>query len=133
MPSSPGNTARGSSPGTLSYVDGVLTDGATLKLCRLRYVGSAHNWRFAIYRAGHDDYDESIFPTGLSIGTCEDALDTACDHYLGDRLACLVPLGCCGPGPGGCCCGTDVSGDAVVGPSEVVGQLGAGRRPGRGR
>ena len=38
-----------------------------------------------------------------------------------------------GPGPGGCCCGTDVSGDAVGGPSEVVGQLGAGRRPGRGR
>ena len=67
-----------------SYVDGVLPDGATLKLCRLRYVGSAHNWRFAIYRAGHDDYDESIFPTGLPIGTCEDALDTACGPYLGD-------------------------------------------------
>jgi hypothetical protein len=70
-----------------SYVDGVLPDGATLKLCRLRYVGSAHNWRFAIYRASHDDYDESIFPTGLPIGTCEDALDTACGLYLGDPTA----------------------------------------------
>jgi len=70
-----------------SYVAGVLPDGATLKLCRLRYVGSAHNWRFAIYRASHDDYDESIFPTGLPIGTCEDALDTACGLYLGDPTA----------------------------------------------
>jgi hypothetical protein len=70
-----------------SYVDGVRSDGTTIKLCRLRYVGSAHNWRFAIYRASHDDYDESIFPTGLSIGTCEDALDTACGLYLGDPTA----------------------------------------------
>jgi len=70
-----------------SYVDGALPDGTTLKLCRLRYVGSAHNWRFAIYRASHDDYDESIFPTGLPIGTCEDALDTACGLYLGDPTA----------------------------------------------
>jgi hypothetical protein len=72
---------------TFSYVDGVLPDGTTLKLCRLRYVGSARNWRFAIYRASHDDYDESIFPTGQPIGTCEDALDTACGLYLGDPTA----------------------------------------------
>ena len=66
---------------------GSCPDGATLKLCRLRYVGSAHNWRFAIYRASHDDYDESLFPTGLPIGTCEDALDTACGLYLNDPTA----------------------------------------------
>ena len=70
-----------------SYVDGILPDGTTLKLCRLRYVGSAHNWRFAIYRASHDDYHESIFATGLPIGTCEDALDTACGLYLDDPTA----------------------------------------------
>jgi hypothetical protein len=58
-----------------------------LKLCRLRYVGSAHQWQFAIYRASHDDYDESIFPTGLPIGTCQDALDTACGLYLNDPTA----------------------------------------------
>src|SRR5215831_16395985 len=34
--------------------------------------------KFAIYRASHDDYNESVFPTGLPIGTCQDALDTAC-------------------------------------------------------
>lgn len=26
-----------------AYVDGVLADGDTLRLCRLRYVGSSHN------------------------------------------------------------------------------------------
>jgi len=64
--------------GAFSYLDGVLPDGSVLKLCRLRYIGSAHDWHFAIYRASHQDYEESIFPTGLPIGTCEDALDTAC-------------------------------------------------------
>jgi hypothetical protein len=47
-----------------SYVDGVLTDGTVTKLCRLRYGGSAHHWGFAIYRASHDDYAESVLPTG---------------------------------------------------------------------
>jgi hypothetical protein len=69
-----------------TYVDGILPDGTTLKLCRLRYVGSAHNWQFAIYRASHDDYQDSIFPTGLPIGTCEDAFDLACGLYLGEPI-----------------------------------------------
>jgi choline dehydrogenase-like flavoprotein len=59
----------------------------TLKLCRLRYVGSASQWQFAIYRASHDDYDESVFFTGLPVGTCQDALDTACGLYLNDPTA----------------------------------------------
>jgi hypothetical protein len=67
-----------------TYVDGLLPDGTTLKLCRLRYVGSAHNWRFAIYRASHDNYADSVFPTGLPVGPCEDALDTAAALYLND-------------------------------------------------
>jgi choline dehydrogenase-like flavoprotein len=70
-----------------SYVDGVLPDGTILKLCRLRYGGSAHHWGFAIYRASHDDYDPSLYPTGSPTGTCEDALDTACGLYLGDPTA----------------------------------------------
>jgi len=73
--------------GNFTYVDGALTDGTSLKLCRLRYTGSAHQWGFAIYRASHDDYAESAFPTGLPVGTCEDALDTACGLYLGDPTA----------------------------------------------
>ena len=77
--------------GTFSYVDATLTDSTTLKLCRLRYVGSASQWQFAIYRASHDDYDESVFPTGLPVGTCQDALDTACGLYLNDPTAWIQP------------------------------------------
>ena len=73
--------------GTFTYVDGILPDATTLKLCRLRYVGSAHDWRFAIYRASHNDYHDSIFPNGSSAGSCEDAFDLACGLYLGDPTA----------------------------------------------
>jgi hypothetical protein len=77
--------------GVFSYVDATLDGATTLKLCRLRYVGSAHDWQFAIYRASHDDYDESVFPTGLPVGTCQDALDTACGLYLNDPTAWIQP------------------------------------------
>src|SRR6266536_823735 len=95
--------------GNFSYVDATLTDGSTLKLCRLRYVGSASQWQFAIYRASPDDYAESVFFTGLPVGTCQDALDTACGLYLNDPTAWTRPptnlqarpLSLPGPGPGG--------------------------------
>lgn len=56
--------------GNFSYVDAVLADQTILKLCRLRYGGSAHLWGFAIYRASHDDYQDSFLPTGSPVGTC---------------------------------------------------------------
>ena len=74
-----------------SYVDGVLTDGTVTKLCRLRYSGSAHLWGFAIYRASHDDYQDSVLPSGLPTGTPEEALDTACGLYLNDPTAWTQP------------------------------------------
>jgi hypothetical protein len=74
-----------------AYVDATLTDGEAVKLCRLRYGGSAHQWGFAIYRASHDDYDDSYLPTGYPVGTCEEALDTACGLYLKDPTAWLPP------------------------------------------
>src|SRR5262249_15266440 len=77
--------------GPFSYVDATLPDAPTLKLCRLRYVGSASQWQFAIYRASHDDYDESVFFTGLPVGTSQDALDTACGLYLNDPTAWTRP------------------------------------------
>ena len=67
-----------------TYVDAILPEGTTLKLCRLRYIGSAHDWGMAIYRASHADYADSLFPTGSPIGTCQDALDLACSLYLGE-------------------------------------------------
>ncbi len=69
-----------------AYVDAVV-DGETLRLCRLRYGGSAHQWGFAIYRASHNDYEDSYLPTGSMGGAAEDALDTACGLYLGDPTA----------------------------------------------
>ncbi len=70
-----------------AYVDGVLANHDVLQLCRLRYAGSAHMWGFAIYRASHDDYEDSFLPTGSMGGTAEDALDTACGLYLSDPTA----------------------------------------------
>jgi hypothetical protein len=70
-----------------AYVDGLLPDGDELRLCRLRYAGYANQWGFAIYRASHEDYEESYLPTGAMGGTAEDALDTACGLYLGDPTA----------------------------------------------
>jgi hypothetical protein len=70
-----------------AYLDAVLANGETLPLCRLRYGGSAHQWGFAIYRASHDDYEDSYLPNGYPVGTCEEALDTACGLYLGHPTA----------------------------------------------
>lgn len=72
-----------------AYLDAVLPDGEVLPLCRLRYLGSAHDWGFAIYRASHDDYEDSVLPTGTPLGSPQDALDCACGLYLGDPTAWL--------------------------------------------
>jgi hypothetical protein len=61
----------------LAHVDGTLGDGDPLPLCRLRYGGSASRCGFAIYRASHDDYQDSILPSGAFAGTPEQALDCA--------------------------------------------------------
>ena len=77
--------------GQFAYVAGQLPDGTTLPLMRLRYNDSASHWGFAIYRASHDDYDQSVLPTGYPFGTPQDALDCACGLYLGDATAWLDP------------------------------------------
>lgn len=70
-----------------AYVDAELADGSTLELCRLRYTGSASMWGFAIYRASHDDYEDSFLPNAMTAGTPEEALDCACGLYLNDPSA----------------------------------------------
>src|ERR1700761_7570987 len=47
--------------GNFSYVDAPPPDPPPLKLARLRFVAPPSQWQFAIYRASHDDYDESVF------------------------------------------------------------------------
>jgi hypothetical protein len=72
-----------------AYIDGRCPDGTTLKLCRLRYGGSAHTWGFALYRASHDDYQDTYLPNGMTAGNPEYALDCACGLYLNDPTAWL--------------------------------------------
>lgn len=70
-----------------AYIDGALGDGQVLPLCRLRYIGSATTWGFALYRASHDDYQDNYLPNGSPTGTAQEALDCACGLYLGDPTA----------------------------------------------
>ena len=70
-----------------AYLTTLLPDGQQLRLCRLRYSGSASRWGFSIYRESHDDYQASYLPSGYPTGTPEEALGTACGLYLNDPTA----------------------------------------------
>lgn len=76
--------------GSFAYIEGHLADGEALPLCRLRYGGSASQWGFALYRASHDDYQDSVLPNGQLAGSPEEALDCACGLYLNDPTAWLT-------------------------------------------
>ena len=73
--------------GGFASVTGRLTNDEELPLCRLQYGGSASMWGFGIYRASHEDYEDSYLPDGLTAGTPEDGIDTACGLYLADPTA----------------------------------------------
>ena len=77
--------------GVFAYIDAHLPDGTTMPLCRLRYGGSASIWGFAIYLASRDKYEDNVLPSGLPIGSPEEALDCACGLYLNDPTAWLQP------------------------------------------
>ncbi len=68
--------------GAFAYVEGQLTDGECLPLCRLRYTGSAATWGFALYLASSGRYEDQVLPTGSPAGTPEEALDCAAGLYL---------------------------------------------------
>ena len=74
-----------------------------IKLCRLRYGGSAHTWGFAIYRASHDDYEDSYLPNGMTGAhqqkpSTVPAASTSMTRPLGPRIHRRTqragPLGC---------------------------------------
>ena len=70
-----------------AYIDATTAATDTLRLCRLRYLGSPDNWGFAIYLASKDGYEDAILPTGSFTGAPEEALDCACGLYLNDITA----------------------------------------------
>ena len=55
--------------GAFAYVEGQLASGENLKLMRLRYIGSATVWGFALHLASTDTYEDTILPTGGFAGT----------------------------------------------------------------
>ncbi len=73
--------------GRFAYIDGALDSGEVLALCRLRHVGSATVWGFAVYLASKDGYQDSLLPSGRPSGTPQEALDCACGLYLADPSA----------------------------------------------
>jgi hypothetical protein len=73
--------------GSYAYVDGVTAEGDKLPLCRLRHLGSASEWGFAVYLATKDGYEVSVLPRGTFTGAPEEALDCACGLYLNDPTA----------------------------------------------
>lgn len=68
--------------GAFVYVEAHLADETIQPLIRLRYGGSARHWGFGLYLASSGKYEDQILPTGLPIGSPEEALDCACSLYL---------------------------------------------------
>lgn len=73
--------------GDFVYVTTTDSGGDPMPLCRLTYRNNAEYWRFAIYLASSDKYENSILPNGMPAGTPEQALDCACGLYLNDPTA----------------------------------------------
>ena len=68
--------------GQFAYVEGELAGGEVWPLIRLRYGGSASQWGFALYLASSGKYEDQILPSGLPVGSPEEALDCAAGLYL---------------------------------------------------
>lgn len=78
---------------SFAYITGTTADDDhSMPLFRLRYLGSADQWGFAIYLASKDGYEDSMLPHGNPIGTPEQALDCACGLYLNDPTAWIESL-----------------------------------------
>jgi hypothetical protein len=75
-----------------AYVEATLPDGYDQPLFRLRWTGNRENkWAFAIWLASKDGYENSVLPSGLLVGTVEEAMDCACGLYLNDPSAWELP------------------------------------------
>ena len=70
-----------------AYIDGVLADGEVLRLCRLRYAGSARTGASRSTEPATTTTKTRSCPPDFMGGSPEDALDTACGLYLADPTA----------------------------------------------
>ncbi|MER6854066.1 ATP-binding protein [Streptomyces flaveolus] len=77
-----------------AYVAAGLPGGESLPLCRLRFTGVPHTWGFALHLADNDSYRDNILPSGLPVGSPEEALDCAGDLCLNALASAIrVPTG----------------------------------------
>lgn len=75
-----------------AYVEATLPDGYDQPLFRLRWTGNRENkWAFAVWLASKDGYENSVLPSGMFVGTVEEAMDCACGLYLNDPSAWELP------------------------------------------
>jgi len=78
--------------GLYAYVEATRPDGYDQQLFRLRWTGNRENkWAFAIWLASKDGYENSVLPSGMLVGTVEEAMDCACGLYLNDPSAWKLP------------------------------------------
>ncbi len=68
--------------GAFAYITAILPTGETQPLCRLRWIGLDDRYGVALYRASHDDYEDTWLPDGTNTATPEDAFDFAAHVYL---------------------------------------------------
>lgn len=68
--------------GAFAYVTAILPTGEAQPLCRLRWIGADDRYGVALYRASHDDYEDTWLPDGTNTATPENALDLAASTYL---------------------------------------------------
>ena len=78
-------SARARFRGGFAYLDAILTAGVIQPLCRLRYDGHDSLFGFALWRASHNDYEDTILPGGDLTTTVENAFDVAASFYLTDQ------------------------------------------------
>ncbi|MFI5341003.1 MAG: hypothetical protein ACHQ7N_14345 [Candidatus Methylomirabilales bacterium] len=54
------------------------------RLCRLGYLGRADLWAFAFFKYSDEKYEPSFLPSGMFVGTPEEAFDCSAQVYLQD-------------------------------------------------
>jgi hypothetical protein len=75
-----------------AYVEATVPEGYDQPLFRLKWTGHRDGlWAFAIWLASKDGYERSVLPSGMFLGTPEEAMDCACGLYLNDPGAWELP------------------------------------------
>ena len=72
---------RQSMPGTTPE-ERAQIEATPTHLCRLGYLGSPDRWEFAFFKYSDEKYEPSFLPSGMFVGTPEEAFDCSAQVYL---------------------------------------------------